>query len=227
MKKTTSLLLGALIVATTAYKAQTPAADAWRSLTDKQEVVSYFSGMFNSLGIKIAETGETLTILHTGNKVEIVKGADSAKCDYYVVLHTDNVERMQQHGADGKIDENESFMIMAALFTPFTTNALSNPILSDEKKMKMGKIENHIVVNLYSPDRQKKVSHTLIYINSKWVVIAGVHGTPKRIFNLTPEQAIEYQRKTFAAQKVNTMAEWKKYGEWYANWRKTVSQPVQ
>lgn len=223
MKKTITLFAATMLVMITTLKAQTPATDAWKSLTQMPEVVKYFSGMFNTLGLQIAETGESLTIVHTGDKVSIEKGADPAKCDYYVVLHNDNVNRMQQHGADGKIDENESFMIMAALFTPFTTSALTNPVLNNEKNMKLGKIENHIVVNLMSPDREKKVSHTLIFINGKWIVIPGVHGNAKRIFDLTPDQAIEYQRRTFAAQKANNMGEWQKYSKWYAEWRKTVS----
>lgn len=206
--------------------AQVRATEAWQGLLSSPEVVGYFSGLFNTLGIRVAETGESLTIAYTGDQVEILNGADSTACDYFVVLHTDNILRMQQHGSDGVIDQEESFMIMAALFTPLTASALTNPILSNPKRMKLGGIENHIVVNLHSPGNTRLISHTLFYLNHRWVVVPGVHGKPRRIFDLTPDQALDYQRRTFAAQRINKKSEWNKYGMWYLKWRKGMSRPV-
>jgi hypothetical protein len=55
------------------------------------------------------------------------------------------------------------------------------------------------------------VAHTLLFINKKWMVADGIQGDAKRVFNITPEQAIEYQRTAFTAQKGDHKKSWKAF----------------
>jgi hypothetical protein len=130
---------------------------------------------------------------------------------------------MLKHGDDSKIDEQESFKIMSVLFTPLTRASLTSPVLSKPILRRISGIENHIHINLISPEGKDTVSHTLIYLNEKWLVVPGVHGEAKRIFYLTPKDAVDYQRKVFIALNQNNAKAWRKFKKWYIPWREDVS----
>jgi hypothetical protein len=89
----------------------------------------------------------------------------------------------------------------------------------------MADIENFIHVNLNGPEGGS-VSHTLIYLNKGWTVIPGKHGNAKRIFNLSPKDAIDYQRQVFSALQANEVKSWKAFKKWYVDWREGVSLTV-
>ncbi len=222
-KRATKITILFLFIFTLHGKTQNSAVEAWRSLLDKPELANYFSGMFESLGITIQETGEQLTVLHKVNHFEIIAGLDSTHVDFNIELRLENVVRMQQHGKDGKINADESFRIMSVLFTPLTVSALSNPIFSKAWKQQLFGIENLAHVYLHNEGDSAVASHTLIYINKAWLVIPGIQGTAKRIFNMNADQAIAYQRHVFLAQQSNTKKSWRTFGKWYLEWRKSVS----
>lgn len=200
--------------------------ELWKPLLSQAGLANYFSGIFESLGIQIEETGEKVTILHLNSHFEMIEGVDEDKVDYYVSLKLENITNMSAHGADGQIDANESYRIMRVLFTPLTKSALENPMMNKSFAQKMAHIENHIHVYLESPAKDEYVAHSLIYINKKWVVIEGIHGDAKRIFRMSPNETIEYQREVFKAQKINTRKSWKTFLKFYLKWRETVSVEV-
>lgn len=195
----------------------------WDSLLNKNHLVDYFSGIFNRLGIVVEETNERFTVIHHSDHFDIIDGVVKDSVDYIVHLKMENILNMQKHGSDGMIDENESFRIMAVLFTPLTEASLSNPMLTRPVMRKLSGIENHILVNLISPDKIDTICHTLIYINKNWIVVPGKYGDPVRTFNLTPQDAIEYQRKVFIALQANSSRQWKEFKKWYLVWRENVS----
>jgi hypothetical protein len=65
--------------------------------------------------------------------------------------------------------------------------------------------------------------HTLIYVKNQWLVIEGLYGNPRRTYRMTPEQSLEYQRRTFTAIKKDSFWEWWRFATWYKEWRKTCS----
>lgn len=197
--------------------------EAWESLLNKKQLADYFSGIFNSMGFVIEETKEEFTVIHHGDYFKTEKGINREKVDYVVKLKLENIQNMQKHGDDNAIDAMESFRIMSVLFTPLTEASLSNPMLNKPLMRKMSGIENHIHVNLISPDKTDTVSHTLIYLNKSWMVVPDVHGKAKRVFNLTSQDAIDYQKQVFIALQKDTMKGWKEFKKWYMNWRKGVS----
>ncbi len=216
----------ALLFISTFTFGQTTTMEMWRELLDKRELAVYFSGIFDDMGFIIEETGEQFTVSHKGEHFTIKEGVKFDSVDYVVRLKLENIENMQKHGADNKIDEHESFRIMSVLFTPLTEASLTNPTLSKPWLRKMSGIENHIHINLLGPEKADTVSHTLIYLNKKWLVIPGTYGAAKRVFNLSPQEAIDYQRSVFVALKKDSMKEWKKFKKWYIKWREGVSYRV-
>ncbi len=224
MKKQILLLVifGALV--SNIYCQQTIFAEnEWEKLTKQKFLAEFFEGFFANLGIVVAETGERISVLHQGDHFTIEKGIDSSKVDYILTINTENIKNLTSHASDGVIDNYETYKILAVMFTPLTKSTLENPLMTQNLPRFFNNIENNIHVTLYNPDKTESVSHTLIYINKEWIVVAGLHGTPKRIFKLDTKQALLYQQQVSLAIKTNSRKGWKEFKKWYLNWRKQVS----
>lgn len=204
--------------------AQQPAMQAWKPLLNNAGLAAYFNGTFNYLGVYIAETGEKLTVHHLGSSFELSPGIDSARADFVITLHTEDVTNMVELGGDNKIDEAESFRIVRAIFTPITERELNNKFLTQKKYLKAAHVGEVIHVTLLNPDpKEKNYAHTLIYSNKQWIAAPGLLGKPASSLKLTPAQAIEFQRNLFIAHQANTQKAWLKFAKWYNTWKKTVT----
>jgi hypothetical protein len=204
---------------------QQSAYEAWQGLLNKKELTDYFKGTFESLGIVVDQTGERITVLNKGDHFEIEKGADSAKTDYFMHIKPENVQNLKKYADDNVIDEKESYRIQSVLFTPLTQSGLNQPVLKKKVFLKKAKIEQHIHVYLDSPDGQGSVSQTIVFANDQWIIVPGIYGKAQRVFHLTPQQALDYQRELFAAQKADNLKTWKAFLGWYNKWKDTVSKP--
>ncbi|NOQ71975.1 MAG: hypothetical protein GQ574_08235 [Crocinitomix sp.] len=213
-----------LIISLSTFAQSQSIKEAWQPLLDQEQIAVYFTGMWESLGINIEETKEAITVIHKGDHFELKDGVDPLAVDYNVFLTEAHIGRMLNHGKDGEIDAYESFKIMGALFTPFTRSSLTHPMMNKSFQMKLAKIENHVHVYLNSPTNDEYVAHTLLFMNKKWMVVDGIQGDAKRVFTITPEQAIEYQRAAFTAQKGDSKKSWRAFKKFYLNWRATVSE---
>lgn len=223
MKLIFTPILATFILFSASYSQAQTSMESWESLLNKKQLADYFSGIFNTMGFVIEETKEEFTVIHHGDHFMTEKGINRDKVDYVVKLKLENIENMQKHGDDNAIDPSESFRIMSVLFTPLTEASLANPMLNKPLMRKMSGIENHIHVNLISPDKTDTVSHTLIYLNKSWIVVPDRQGNARRTFNLTAQDAIDYQKQVFIAMQKDTMKGWKEFKKWYMNWRKNVS----
>ena len=195
----------------------------WESILQTPELVNYFNGIFNHLGVVIDETGESFTIHHTGDAFVFEEGIVKEKVDFVVPLQIVNIENMVRHSQDGKISENESWRILDVLFTPMTRVTLETPVLSVNWRRKLAGVEDLTHVYLLNPSGKNASSHTLIYVKGQWLVLKGLHGSPRRIYRMTPSQSIEYQREIFAAMQKDTLWGWWKFAKFYKKWRKTCS----
>ena len=195
----------------------------WESILQTPELVNYFNGIFNHLGVVIDETGESFTIHHTGDAFVFEEGIVKEKVDFVVPLQIVNIENMVRHAQDGKISENESWRILDVLFTPMTRVTLETPVLSVNWRRKLAGVEDLTHVYLLNPSGKNASSHTLIYVKGQWLVLKGLHGSPRRIYRMTPSQSIEYQREIFAAMQKDTLWGWWKFAKFYKKWRKTCS----
>ena len=195
----------------------------WENILQTPELINYFNGIFNHLGVVIDETGESFTIHHTGDAFIFEEGIIEDKVDFIVPLQVENIKNMVRHSEDGKISENESWRILDVLFTPMTRVTLETPVLSVNWRRKLAGVEDLTHVYLLNPSGKEASSHTLIYVKGQWLVLKGLHGSPRRIYRMTPTQSIEYQRAIFSAMQKDTLWGWWKFAKFYKKWRKSCS----
>ena len=206
-----------------ALSSQATSIDAWRGILQTPELVEYFDNVFQRLGIEVEETGERFTIEHTGSELILSDGIDESNVDFIVPIKLQNIQNMINHSKDGKIDSSESWRILDVLFTPLTKVTLQTPVLAVNWRRKLAGIEDLIHVYLINPEGGEASKHTLIYIKGEWLVLKGLHGTPKRTYRMSPENSLDYQRVIFKAIKKDTFFGWMKFASWYKKWRKGVS----
>ena len=195
----------------------------WENILQTPELVEYFRGIFNHLGISIEETGESFTIHHTGQGFSFEKGIDKNSVDFIVPIKLKNIQNMVHHAKDGKISASESWRILDVLFTPMTKVTLQTPVLSVNWRRKLAGVEDLIHVYLLSPSNEPASSHTLIYVKGQWLVLKGLHGKPRRTYRMTPAQSLEYQREIFSAMQKDTICAWWEFSRFYKKWRKSCS----
>lgn len=193
-------------------------------ITQTPEIADFFKGIFNHLGIEIAETGEKLTLHHEGSKITIENGLVEHKVDFILPLRLQNITNLENFAADGKFDDVEATNVARVFFTPFTRVTLKNEVLSENKKRKAAGIEDLIHVYLLYPNGDVAAAHTLVYVSDQWLVLDEVVGNPKRVFKLTQAPALDYQRKIFEAMQTNTNKGWLSFLSWYKEWRKVYSE---
>ena len=195
----------------------------WEKILQTPELLNYFNGVFENLGIKIKETGESFTIHHQGDSFYFEKGIIEEKVDFIVPLELQNIENMVRHAKDGQISADESWRILNVLFTPMTRVTLEAPVLAVNWRRKLAGVEDLTHVYLLNPSGEEASIHTLIYVKGQWLVLKGLHGDARRVYRMTPEQSLEYQRNVFSAMKKNSLWNWWKFSRWYKKWRKTCS----
>ncbi|MFL3026298.1 MAG: hypothetical protein ACJZZ8_02300 [Candidatus Neomarinimicrobiota bacterium] len=195
----------------------------WEKILQTPELLNYFNGVFENLGIKIKETGESFTIHHQGDSFYFEKGIIEEKVDFIVPLELQNIENMVRHAKDGQISADESWRILNVLFTPMTRVTLEAPVLAVNWRRKLAGVEDLTHVYLLNPSGEEASIHTLVYVKGQWLVLKGLHGDARRVYRMTPEQSLEYQRNVFSAMKKNSLWNWWKFSRWYKKWRKTCS----
>ena len=211
------------LISTSIYGQEVSSLQKWEKILQTPELLNYFNGVFDHLGIEIKETGESFTIHHQGDSFTFEKGIVKEKVDFIVPLELQNIYNMIKHTKDGEISDNESWRILNVLFTPMTRVTLETPVLAVNWRRKLAGVEDLTHVYLLNPSGEEASVHTLVYVKGQWLVLKGVHGDARRIYKMTPEQSIEYQRKIFSAMKKNSLWNWWKFSRWYKNWRKTCS----
>tara|TARA_Y100000590_G_C15486238_1_gene925914 strand:- start:319 stop:903 length:585 start_codon:yes stop_codon:yes gene_type:complete len=188
-----------------------------------EDLLSYFDNVFETLGIRIEDTGEEFTVQHTGSEFIFKDGIAQDSVDFIVPLKLVNIQNMVQHSKDGEIDKSESWRILDVLFTPLTQVTLQNPVMSVDWRRRLAGVEDLTHVYLINPDGEEASKHTLIYVKGQWLVLKGIHGIPKRTYRMTPEESLNYQRNVFSAIKADNLWDWFKFSLWYKKWRKNNS----
>ena len=196
--------------------------DSWSTIIQTQEIINYFDGVFEVLGISIEETGEQFTVYHQGDTILLDQGIDP-NSDFIVPLKSQNIQNMISHSKDGQITPEESWRILSVLFTPLTQVTLQSPVLSVNWRRKLAGVEDLTHVYLISPDGHEANKHTLIYVKGQWLVLEGLHGQARRTYRMNERNSLLYQRNIFLAMKKDTFIGWIQFSFWYKKWRKTVS----
>lgn len=197
---------------------QQSAVDLLQQIAQTEELVGFFSDMFDVMGITIEETGEELTVRISEDGIAIAAGLPD-EYDFLVPLKMENITNMVDHAEGGSLTEFAVWRIASVLFTPLTRETLKNPVMSNGYLRRLARVEDLIHVKLVGPQDQQVFSHTLTYAAGQWLVAEGLHGEPKRVFTLTGEQCINYQRQVFKAIRTNRLKGWLDFMTWYTKWR--------
>jgi hypothetical protein len=202
------------------------ALEKWQAITQNPEIVGFFTGLFERVGIRVTDPNEEFTCVHLGDRVTFEPGIDRSSVDYAVQIESFQVDRLVENARSGRLDEAEQYRIVSTLFTPATAATLKNPVLSHPLLRRLSGAEDLIHIHLRSPVQgEADVSHTLVYAARQWLVLPGLHGRPRRVYRLALADAIEYQRQVFGAMKENRWSCWFAFSRWYRKWRTGVSTP--
>jgi hypothetical protein len=199
--------------------------EKWRAVVQTPEIVDFFRGTFERAGIRITDTNEAFTCIHQGDRIEFEPQLDESEVDYTVPIESYQVDRLAEEATAGTLSEIEQFRVLRALFSPATAATLKNPVLSHGLLRRLSAVEDLIHVRLQSPDpdQEPHTAHTLVHAAGQWLVFVGLHGRPRRTFELSMGDAIDYQRRVFHAMKQNKPLAWIRFASWYLSWRKRVS----
>ena len=192
-------------------------------LTQKKSVVNWFNGLFTQLHLEITDTGEKFTILHHGDRAEVVSGFQAKKPNFIVPLMSENVGNLVHAFSDDTIDAQEEYRIVKFMLVPCLRAALAMPVLNNAVVHKIVKIDTHWQEVLLDPSGNEDVQVTIIYVNKQWLVIPGLHGTPNRRLALTPVQLMDFQRRVLAADASGKISDWAALAKWYADWREEIT----
>src|SRR5262245_16691867 len=200
---------------------------SWQAAAQAPRLVQFFRGVFDQLGVRVADSGEQFTCRHLGDRIELEPALDPARVDYTVEVETAQVRRLAEHASRGDLGPDEQYRVVAALFTPATAAALRHPVLSHPLLRRLAGSEELIHVRLTPPPAEEpEAAHTLVYANRRWLVLPGLHGKAARVFRLSPEEALGFQRRALTVLKTNSWGEWFRFARWYRKWRKGVSSRV-
>lgn len=192
-------------------------------LTQKRSAVEWFRGLFSQVHLEITDTGEKFTILHHGDRAEIIPGFHAKKPNFVIPLASESIGGLTRAFSDDRIDTQEEYKIVRFMLVPCLRAALEMPILNNPALVKIVRVDTHWQEALLDPSGRQDVQVTIVYVNKQWLVIPGFHGKPKRRLLLTPEQLMDFQRRVLAADASGKLSEWTKLARWYVNWREEIS----
>jgi hypothetical protein len=197
-----------------------------QDLAKKKSAVEWFKGLFTQAHLEITDTGEKFTLIHHGDRVELVSGFQTKKPNFVVPLESENIRRLTSAFADDNIDAQEQYRIVKFMLKPCLLAALEMPILNNKALQQIVKIDTHWQEALLDPQGNEDEQVTIIYINNQWLVIPGYHGKPQRRLVLTPENLLEFQRRVLEADASGDLRKWVELAKWYLKYRNDVTVSV-
>jgi hypothetical protein len=195
-------------------------------------VVSAVRGSFGSLGMRVVETGETLTCTHRGDAIAFAPGVDDASIDFVIPMHLYQVRRLVGFFEDGVLDDLELFYVTRALFATGAgqRHLLGNPLVANPilRKLIGGKNLLHITLISPRPAAERDALFTMAFVAGQWLVVPGLHGRPERVFKVPVADAMELQRLLYTGMVagIGELGTWMKIARDYVRWRERVEVPV-
>jgi len=194
-----------------------------QDLAKKKSAIEWFKGLFTQVHLEITDTGEKFTLLHHGDRVEIVSGFHARKPNFVIPLESISISGLTRAFSDDKIDAEEEYKIVRFMLKPCLQAALEMPILNNSALQQIVKIDTHWQEALLDPQGKEDVQLTVVYVNKQWLVLSGYHGKAQRRLLLTPEQLLDFQRRVLEADAAGDIAQWIKLAKWYVKYRKEVT----
>lgn len=194
-------------------------------LAQKSSAVEWFKGLFQQVHLEITDTGEKFTILHHGDRVEVITGFQTKDPNFVIPLESENIQRLVAAFEDDAINPQEEYRIVKFMLKPCLKAALEMPILNNTAIQKIVKVDTHWQEALLDPQGNEDEQVTVVYVNKQWLVLPGYHGKPQRRLLLSPKQLLEFQRRVLAADASGNLSKWMELARWYVDYRKEVTVP--
>ena len=196
------------------------------AVAEKSSAVAWFKGLFKQAHVEIMDTGERFTVLHHGDRAEVLTGFQTNKPNFVIPLQSEEIQGLAAAFADDVIDADEQYRIVKFMLKPCLKASLEMPILRNRTVLKITKVDTHWQEALLDPQGNEDEQVTIIFANKQWLVIPGYHGKPQRRVRLTSEQLLDFQRRVFHADAANKLTAWVKLARWYVKWRAEITVPV-
>lgn len=195
-------------------------------LAQKKSVVDWFKGLFTQVHLEVTDTGEKFTLLHHGDRAEVLAGFKSKKPNFVIPLASESISGLTNAFSDNQIDADEQYRIVKFMLKPCLRAALDMPILNNPALLTIVKVDTHWQEALIDPQGNLDEQVTIIYVNKQWLIIPGFHGKPKRRLVMTPAQLLDFQRGVLAADASGKLSDWTKLARWYVKWREEISVKI-
>jgi hypothetical protein len=201
----------------------------WAAAMQPKPVVDFFAGLFHRVGVRVSDTGEAFTVVHSGDRILFSDELDEAAVDFTVSIDSAQVDRMLGYMKAGALSERARFRIMAVIATPATRALLARPVIRSERLRELlywiGNAEERTQVVLIPPPGESEVGHTIERRGAVTTVTAGLHGTAERVYRLSVDDAVEFQRRMIAARSADSLWTWIQFARWYGEMRARVAVP--
>ena len=205
-----------------------PSLETFRALVLNPQILRFFDGLFEIVGIRVVDTGEEFTCRLRGDGVAFVEGIEKAEVDFVVDIQAFQVERLASHVRTGELSEVEQFRILVSVFGPVANSGFNNPAVGVFMTGRFFswfiKRRNITHMHLSSPDpgEEPNVEYSLLFVNRQWLLVPGLHGTPERVFKIDIERGLALHRELLAVMKADNWRRWLAFASWYKRWRDEV-----
>jgi len=186
----------------------------------------WFAGLFRRAHVAVGDTGERFTVLHHGERAEVLDGFEGDEPNFVLAVTSEMLEALQAIFADGTVDAAEELRIVRRMLRPCLEAALAMPVLNNDALRAILRLDAHWQESLVGPDGEEYEPLTAIHTGDGWTVEEGFVGTPQRRLRITPRQALEFQRRLFRADEEGSLASWIDLARWYTAFRRDATVPV-
>jgi hypothetical protein len=197
-----------------------------QTLAERPAAVEWFRGLFQRTQIMMTDTGERVTVVHHGDRVEVRPGVEGEDLNFVVPLEAGNIGNLIGYFADDRVDEYEQYRIVKFMLRPCLEAALQMQILKNDAIRKVLKLDTHWQECILDPEGNEDERLTAVHVNNQWLVLPGYHGKPQRRLVMKPGQVLDYQRRVFETDARGSVPAWVDLARWYVKWRDEVSVPV-
>ena len=203
--------------------------DQWQSLAQTPELLAFFEGLFDRMGVRVADTGEEFTCTQQVGRIEMQPGL-KPDVDFVVEITTEQVERLAAEAETGRLSDVEKYRVLRTMLgTPleFSASLMNNRLLSSPMMRKVLRVVDIAHIFFKSPSSEEPdETFTLALRDGRWELETGLQGTPQRTIQLDIEATLDFHRRTLAFRRNSNPVAALRYVAWYVPWRRRVTTPA-
>jgi hypothetical protein len=197
-----------------------------QSVVDRPSAVAWFRGLFVRVHLEVTDTLEQFTVVHHGDHGEVLAGLEGEAPNFVLRVPADAIERLAAAFQDDTVGPDEEYRIVRFMLRPCLEAALKMPIVNHQAMRAILKMDDVWQEALLDPDGRQTEPLTAIHEHGHWRVVEGFTGDARRRLIMRPDQALDFQRRLFAANDHGSLKTWLELATWYVGWREAVTVPV-